>query len=190
MLTCLSPISLPEIAQLARPPHPANQSCRRFKVIRLLIPALSDQTLALCPFSNPSRTALLCDSCLQYLLLLVSLSILSSVKLVLTRRNRTVFFICLRECIETSIIVSTLLAFLKQTLPTHRDASVRDKLVSQVSTMFQKPCTQKKKFFLFFKSANTISLDLVGSWAWLVDRGNHRRRYDWRLLWSWKGHLL
>ena len=42
------------------------------------------------------------------------------------------FFVCMRECIETSIIVSTLLAFLKQTLPTHRDASVRKKLVSQV----------------------------------------------------------
>jgi len=44
----------------------------------------------------------------------------------------------MRECIETSIIVSTLLAFLKQTLPTHRDASVRKKLVRQVSTTTSK----------------------------------------------------
>ena len=60
------------------------------------------------------------------------------VKSVLTRRDRTVFFVCMRECIETSIIVSTLLAFLKQTLPTHRDASVRKKLVRQVSTITSK----------------------------------------------------
>jgi high-affinity iron transporter len=45
----------------------------------------------------------------------------------------------MRECIETSIIVSTLLAFLKQTLPTHRDASVRKKLVRQVSTFSSGP---------------------------------------------------
>jgi high-affinity iron transporter len=49
----------------------------------------------------------------------------------------------MRECIETSIIVSTLLAFLKQTLPTHSDASVREKLVRQVSTMLQKTADAK-----------------------------------------------
>ncbi|KAF2828154.1 iron permease FTR1 [Ophiobolus disseminans] len=43
-----------------------------------------------------------------------------------------VFFICFRECLETSIIVSVLLAFLKQTLGPEHDAVVRKKLVRQV----------------------------------------------------------
>ncbi|OCK75596.1 iron permease FTR1 [Lepidopterella palustris CBS 459.81] len=43
-----------------------------------------------------------------------------------------VFFICFRECLETSIIVSVLLAFLKQTLGPERDAAVYKKLVKQV----------------------------------------------------------
>ncbi|KAH8731691.1 plasma membrane iron permease [Phaeosphaeriaceae sp. PMI808] len=43
-----------------------------------------------------------------------------------------VFFICFRECLETSIIVSVLLAFLKQTLGPEHDAAVRKKLVRQV----------------------------------------------------------
>ncbi|KAF2008998.1 plasma membrane iron permease [Aaosphaeria arxii CBS 175.79] len=42
-----------------------------------------------------------------------------------------VFFICFRECLETSIIVSVLLAFLKQTLADH-DPAVRKKLVRQI----------------------------------------------------------
>jgi hypothetical protein len=44
----------------------------------------------------------------------------------------TVFFICFRECLETSIIVSVLLAFLKQTLGPEHDAAVRKRLVRQV----------------------------------------------------------
>ncbi|KAF2715782.1 plasma membrane iron permease [Pleomassaria siparia CBS 279.74] len=44
----------------------------------------------------------------------------------------SVFFICFRECLETSIIVSVLLAFLKQTLGPEHDAAVRKKLVKQV----------------------------------------------------------
>ena len=44
----------------------------------------------------------------------------------------TVFFICLRESLETSIIVSVLLAFLKQTLTSENDAPVYRKLVRQV----------------------------------------------------------
>ena len=44
-----------------------------------------------------------------------------------------VFFICFRECLETSIIVSVLLAFLKQTLGPDRDAATYKKLVRQVS---------------------------------------------------------
>ncbi|KAF2683690.1 plasma membrane iron permease-like protein [Lentithecium fluviatile CBS 122367] len=43
-----------------------------------------------------------------------------------------VFFICFRECLETSIIVSVLLAFLKQTLGPDSDAKIRKRLVRQV----------------------------------------------------------
>lgn len=45
---------------------------------------------------------------------------------------RIVFFICFRECLETSIIVSVLLSFLKQTLGPERDAVVHKRLVRQV----------------------------------------------------------
>jgi len=44
-----------------------------------------------------------------------------------------VFFICFRESLETSIIVSVLLAFLKQTLGPEQDAVVHKRLVRQVS---------------------------------------------------------
>ncbi|KAF9885645.1 hypothetical protein FE257_012736 [Aspergillus nanangensis] len=44
-----------------------------------------------------------------------------------------VFFICFRECVETSIIVSVLLSFLHQTLGSERDAATRKKLVKQDS---------------------------------------------------------
>ena len=47
-----------------------------------------------------------------------------------------VFFICFRECLETSIIVSVLLAFLKQTLGPDRDAAVYKKLVRQVGCQY------------------------------------------------------
>ena len=43
-----------------------------------------------------------------------------------------VFFICFRETLETSIIVSVLLAFLKQTLGPDRDPKTYKKLVRQV----------------------------------------------------------
>ncbi|KAH9870069.1 hypothetical protein J1614_006991 [Plenodomus biglobosus] len=43
-----------------------------------------------------------------------------------------VFFICFRECLETSIIVSVLLAFLKQSLGPEHDATIRKRLVRQV----------------------------------------------------------
>ncbi|KAJ4359980.1 high-affinity iron permease [Didymosphaeria variabile] len=43
-----------------------------------------------------------------------------------------VFFICFRECLECSIIVSVLLAFLKQTLGPDHDAQIRKKLVRQI----------------------------------------------------------
>ena len=46
--------------------------------------------------------------------------------------TRIVFFICFRECLETSIIVSVLLAFLKQTLGPQNDRAVYKKLVKQV----------------------------------------------------------
>jgi hypothetical protein len=46
-----------------------------------------------------------------------------------------VFFICFRECLETSIIVSVLLAFLKQTLGPDRDPLVYKKLLKQVSNV-------------------------------------------------------
>lgn len=44
----------------------------------------------------------------------------------------SVFFICFRECLETSIIVSVLLAFLKQTLGAEGDRAVYKRLVKQV----------------------------------------------------------
>ncbi|KAL4894580.1 iron permease FTR1/Fip1/EfeU [Aspergillus ambiguus] len=43
-----------------------------------------------------------------------------------------IFFICFRECVETSIIVSVLLSFLHQTLGSESDAVTRKKLVKQV----------------------------------------------------------
>ncbi|KAJ4410436.1 high-affinity iron permease [Didymella pomorum] len=43
-----------------------------------------------------------------------------------------VFFICLRESLETSIIVSVLLTFLKQTLTSEQEAPIYRKLVRQV----------------------------------------------------------
>ncbi|KAJ4288631.1 high-affinity iron permease [Kalmusia sp. IMI 367209] len=43
-----------------------------------------------------------------------------------------VFFICFRECLECSIIVSVLLAFLKQSLGPEHDAVIRKKLVRQI----------------------------------------------------------
>lgn len=45
----------------------------------------------------------------------------------------SVFFICFRETLETSIIVSVLLAFLKQTLGHDRDVATYKKLKKQVS---------------------------------------------------------
>lgn len=44
----------------------------------------------------------------------------------------SVFFICFRETIETGIIVSVLLAFIKQTLGHEQDAVTYKKLVRQV----------------------------------------------------------
>ncbi|KAI9690253.1 MAG: hypothetical protein M1822_009214 [Bathelium mastoideum] len=43
-----------------------------------------------------------------------------------------VFFICFRECLETSIVVSVLLAFLKQTIGPDQDAKTYKRLVRQV----------------------------------------------------------
>ncbi|KAF2230046.1 plasma membrane iron permease [Viridothelium virens] len=43
-----------------------------------------------------------------------------------------VFFICFRECLETSIVVSVLLAFLKQTIGPDQDAQTYKRLVRQV----------------------------------------------------------
>lgn len=42
------------------------------------------------------------------------------------------FFICFRESLETAIIISVLLAFLKQTLGTTADQSIHKRLVKQV----------------------------------------------------------
>lgn len=44
-----------------------------------------------------------------------------------------VFFLCLRETLETSIVVSILLAFLKQTLGPDRDAATYKRLRRQVN---------------------------------------------------------
>ena len=45
-----------------------------------------------------------------------------------------VFFVCFRECLETSIIVSILLSMLKQTLDPVNDPETYKKLRKQVST--------------------------------------------------------
>ncbi|KAF2010009.1 plasma membrane iron permease-like protein, partial [Aaosphaeria arxii CBS 175.79] len=42
------------------------------------------------------------------------------------------FFICFRESLETSIIVSVLLSFLKQTLSLENDAAIQRKLIKQI----------------------------------------------------------
>ncbi|KAJ6005743.1 hypothetical protein N7451_003687 [Penicillium sp. IBT 35674x] len=44
----------------------------------------------------------------------------------------TVFFICFRECLETTVVVSVLLAFLKQTLGQGENQAVYKRLVKQV----------------------------------------------------------
>lgn len=44
-----------------------------------------------------------------------------------------VFFICFRESLETAIIVSVLLAFIKQTIGPKEDPVVYKKLLRQVS---------------------------------------------------------
>lgn len=44
----------------------------------------------------------------------------------------TVFFICFRECLETVIIVSILLSFLKQTIGPERDRAIYRRLLKQV----------------------------------------------------------
>ncbi|CAI7641328.1 unnamed protein product [Penicillium pancosmium] len=44
----------------------------------------------------------------------------------------TVFFICFRECLETTVVVSVLLAFLKQTLGGDEDKTTYKRLVKQV----------------------------------------------------------
>lgn len=43
-----------------------------------------------------------------------------------------VFFICFRECIETSIIVAVLFSFLHQALGLDREAGIRKRLIRQV----------------------------------------------------------
>lgn len=48
-----------------------------------------------------------------------------------------VFFICFRESLETSIIVSVLLAFLKQTLGHDQDLTTYRKLKRQASILNQ-----------------------------------------------------
>ena len=50
----------------------------------------------------------------------------------LTKLIATVFFICFRECLETAIIISVLLSFLKQTLGAEGDRTVQKKLIKQV----------------------------------------------------------
>lgn len=47
-----------------------------------------------------------------------------------------VYFICFRECLETGVIVSILLAFIKQTLGPDKDPRTYKKLVRQVSRHF------------------------------------------------------
>jgi len=49
-------------------------------------------------------------------------------------KTHPVFFICFRECLETSIIVSVLLAFLKQTLGPDHNHLIYKRLVRQIWT--------------------------------------------------------
>ena len=46
-----------------------------------------------------------------------------------------VFFICFRECLETSIVISILLAFLKGSIGPDKDPQTYKKLVRQVGSL-------------------------------------------------------
>ena len=56
----------------------------------------------------------------------------------------TVFFICFRQTLETGIIVSVLLAFLKQTLGHDQDLPTYKKLKRQVSRLQKRFTSQVK----------------------------------------------
>lgn len=85
-----------------------------------------------------------------------------------------VFFICLRETLETSIIVSVLLAFLKQTLGPDRDPAIYKRLVRQVSSY---------SAYMLLCSVS-FSIDLVGDRSGPPHLYHCWRGYYWGILWT------
>lgn len=70
-----------------------------------------------------------------------------------------IFFICFRESLETSVIVSVLLSFLHQTLGNQEDHATRKRLYKQVCSLpFFSFCLPKKhtKFHRLMTDAAVI----------------------------------
>jgi hypothetical protein len=96
-------------------PQDAKRFCCARYVVSDPVGSLQGQIPSLCLWVRLSAIASV-ECCVQSTVLTIGL----------------VFFICFRECLECSIIVSVLLAFLKQTLGPEHDAAVRKRLVRQV----------------------------------------------------------
>ena len=87
-----------------------------------------------------------------------------------------VFFIVFRETLETTIVVSVLLSFLKQQLGPDRDRTVYKKLRNQVRWCWVSSTSSLTK---------PIATGMVWRPHWLCDLPDHRMRYDWGLLRHW-----
>ena len=62
--------------------------------------------------------------------------------------DRAVFFILFRECLETTVVVSVLLAFLKQTLGGEQDKKTYKKLVKQASLFCYEATQNTRRMYL------------------------------------------
>lgn len=91
-----------------------------------------------------------------------------------------VFFIVFRETVETSLVVSILLAFLKQQMGPEHDVKTYKKLRNQVRTHLSlwTPLAELVRF-----------IGLVGYWHWPGNMSHHRRWSDWGLLWIGKRRM-
>lgn len=94
-----------------------------------------------------------------------------------------VFFICFRETLETSIVVSILLAFIKQHLGPDKDVMVYKKLRKQVS--YTLPTAESTLF-----QSLTRMADLARNGYWSRDLYRGRLRYHRCLLWPRVGSLV
>jgi high-affinity Fe2+/Pb2+ permease len=84
-----------------------------------------------------------------------------------------VFFVVFRETLETVIIMSVLLAFLKQTLDgPNRDVSTYKKLVKQVRSLY-----------IIDAIPSHCAVGVVGHLCGSSDRFDYRRGGNWSLLW-------